>query len=40
MLPDGSYAAISRVITYGDMVVILILVALLFLVVYATWRRG
>lgn len=36
-LPDGTYAALERSMSYGDAVLILILVALLFLQVYALW---
>jgi hypothetical protein len=36
-LPDGTYAAVVRSATYGELTVILILVALLFLQVYALW---
>lgn len=38
LLPDGTYAAVSRVLTFGDAVIILLLVALLFLAVYGVWR--
>jgi hypothetical protein len=39
-LPDGSYAALSRTMSYGDVVIVLLLVAVVFLQVYSTWRRG
>jgi hypothetical protein len=38
-LPDGSYAMVLQSITYGEAVIILLLVALLFLKIYEVWRR-
>jgi hypothetical protein len=38
-LPDGSQAALIRSMSYGDVVVILLLVAIVFLLVYHIWRR-
>lgn len=38
-LPDGSYGAVVQTITYGEAVIILLLVALLFLRIYEVWRR-
>jgi len=39
LLPDGSYAALDRSMTYGDVVTILLLVAVVFLLVVAIWRQ-
>ena len=38
ILPDGSVAVLSRTMTWGDIVIILLLVALLFLELYKLWR--
>lgn len=38
-LPDGTYAVLSRSMTWGDMVIILLLVAMLVLQFYDIWRR-
>lgn len=38
-LPDGTYAALIRAMDYGDVVIILLLVAIVFLQVYSLWRR-
>lgn len=39
-LPDGTWAALSRTMTWGDIVVILLLVALLVLYIYDLWIRN
>jgi hypothetical protein len=39
VLPDGTYAALDRSMTYGDVVTILLLVAVMFLLVVAIWRQ-
>jgi hypothetical protein len=36
-LPDGTYAAINRSLTWGEAVIILLLVAIVFLQVYGLW---
>ena len=38
-LPDGSHAALVRTMDYGDVVIILLLIAILFLKVYSLWRQ-
>lgn len=38
LLPDGTYAGISRQMSYGEAVIIFLLVALVFLKVYELWR--
>lgn len=38
-LPDGSWAALSRVVTWGDSVIILLLAALVILKAYELWRQ-
>lgn len=38
-LPDGTYAALIRSVTWGESIVILLLVALLFLQLYEAWKR-
>lgn len=36
-LPDGTYAVVLRSMTWGEAVIILLLVAIVFLQVYALW---
>jgi hypothetical protein len=38
-LPDGTYAAVLRSMTWGEAVIILLLVAIVFVQVYALWSR-
>lgn len=38
-LPDGTWAAVERSITWGESVVILLLAALVFLELYRLWRQ-
>lgn len=38
-LPDGSEAAFCRTMDYGQATIILLLVALVFLEVFNTWRQ-
>jgi hypothetical protein len=40
LLPDGTYGAIVPELTYGDIAVILLLVALLFVEIYQLWTRS
>jgi hypothetical protein len=40
LLPDGTYGAIVQELTYGDIAVILLLVALLFVEIYQLWTRS
>jgi len=37
LMPDGSYAVLRQELTYGDVVIILLLVALVFLRIYELW---
>lgn len=39
LLPDGTYAAICRQMDYGQAVIIMLLVAIVFLGIYNTWRQ-
>lgn len=39
LLPDGTYAVLHRSVTWGEGVIIILLVALVFLQVYALWTR-
>lgn len=39
LLPDGSYGLVLHTLTYGEAVIILLLVALVFLKIYEVWRR-
>lgn len=39
-LADGTYAALDRSMTYGDAVIILLLVSFVFLQLYKLWRIG
>jgi hypothetical protein len=36
-LPDGTYALLSKSLTWGEAVIILLLVAIVFLQVYGLW---
>jgi hypothetical protein len=38
LLPDGTYGVLRQELTYGDVVIILLLVALVFLKMYELWR--
>lgn len=38
-LPDGTWAVLERSITWGEAVIIMLLVALLFLKLYELWRQ-
>lgn len=38
-LPDGTFAAVSRTVDWGQIIIILILVALLTLYIYDLWTR-
>lgn len=38
-LPDGTIAVLARSMTWGDSIIILLLVALVFLEIYQLWRR-
>lgn len=37
-LPDGSWAVLERSMTWGDVVIILLLAALVFFEAYKLWR--
>jgi hypothetical protein len=37
-LPDGSYAAVNQVATFGDIVTIILLIPIVFVVLYLLWR--
>lgn len=37
-LPDGSWAAVERIVSWGDAVIILLLAALVGLELYQLWR--
>lgn len=39
LLPDGTYAAIMRSITWGEAIIIVLLVALVFLKLYELWKQ-
>jgi hypothetical protein len=39
-LPDGTWSVIFRSMTYGEIVIILLLVALLILYIYDLWTRN
>ena len=38
-LPDGTFAAVCRTITWGEALLVLLLVAIVFLKVYELWRH-
>jgi hypothetical protein len=38
-MPDGSYAFVRQEMNYGDIVIILLLIALLFVHIYTLWTR-
>jgi hypothetical protein len=38
-LPNGTQAALVRTMDYGDVIVILLLVAIVFLQLYSLWRQ-
>lgn len=40
IMPDGSAAIIRQEMTYGDVVIILLLVALLFMQIYYLWNQA
>ena len=37
-LPDGSYAAVTQSMTYGEVVIILLLGIIVFVELYKLWR--
>jgi hypothetical protein len=37
-LPDGSYAAVVQSMSYGDIVIILLLVVIVFVELFNLWR--
>lgn len=39
LLPDGTYAIVRQEMTYGDAIIILLLIALLFLEIYKLWTH-
>lgn len=39
LLPDGTYAALVRSMTYGEAAVILLLVAVVFMLAMLMWRQ-
>jgi hypothetical protein len=40
LLPDGTYGVVVQELTYGDMAVVLLLVALLFVRIYELWTQS
>jgi hypothetical protein len=38
-LPDGTYAAVVQQMTYGEIVIILLLVVIVFVELYKLWRE-
>jgi len=38
-LPDGSYGAVAQTMSYGDIVIIILLSAMLLLYIYQMWNN-